>query len=102
MRIRADQVHVGDQLQACEVVWVLPTPDHRSIVVGLKSVVPRRGGLTRLTARYKASATVDVARPPQPRARVSTASDPAGPETGDGSFERVALTHRSEVGADRD
>jgi hypothetical protein len=36
MRVRADQLIFGDELNGCEVVWVLRTPDRRSVGVGLK------------------------------------------------------------------
>jgi hypothetical protein len=78
MRVRADQVQAGDRLDTCEVVWVLRTPDQRSVVLGLRSLLPRRGGLTRATARYGAGATVTVVRRPLPAAQAAGSVKGAG------------------------
>lgn len=79
MRIRADQIRVGDRLQAFEVLWVLPTPDRRSVVLGLKSMCPRRGGVTRVTTRYAAQTTVTVFRSSPAETHAATSLETASP-----------------------
>jgi hypothetical protein len=77
MRVRADQLTVGDHLNGCEVLWVLRTPDRRSVVVGLKARRPHRGGFTRVTAQYGADATVTTGQPPKTSGRGLSSAEAA-------------------------
>jgi hypothetical protein len=64
MQVQADQLRVGDQLTQGAVVWVLPTPDQRLILVGLRPRSrPAAPSIRHLTKVYSAQDTVDVSRP---------------------------------------
>jgi hypothetical protein len=77
MRVRADELKVGDHVNGCEVLWVLHTPDRRSVVIGLKSRLPRPGGFTRATASYGASATVTIDEPPRAGSHILSSAEAA-------------------------
>jgi hypothetical protein len=62
MEVRAREIRVGDHIFGRRVVWVLPTPDRRFVLVGTEEPSTRHHGQRRDTRRFNASDKVQVDR----------------------------------------